>query len=168
MDTIGTKLNRFDQNTGQFKTYRHHASDPSSLSNNAVSRVFVDHAGTMWVTTWNGLDRFDPVTGRFVVYKRDKESQTEQYFNIIQDQAGALWIGSIMGLTRFDPNSGRFTLYSHQAGDLGSLSDNIITNVFVDHLGTVWVATQNGLNKLDGKNGTFTKYYAQMVSPSTT
>jgi hypothetical protein len=114
----------------------------------------------MWVTTWNGLDRFDPVTERFVVYKRDKESQTEQYANVTQDQAGTLWIGGIPGLIRFDPSSGRFTVYSHNPGDPGSLSDNIVTNVYVDHLGTVWVATQNGLNKLEAKSGTFTKYYA--------
>jgi signal transduction histidine kinase/ligand-binding sensor domain-containing protein len=158
--SMGAGLGRFDQRTGRFKTYRHHASDPSSLSDDAVSRVFVDQSGTMWVTTWNGLDRFDPVTERFVVYKRDKESQTEQYYNITQDQAGTLWIGGIMGLTRFDPNSGRFILYGHKPGDPGSLSDNLIDNVYVDHLGTVWAATQNGLNQLDAKSGTFTKYYA--------
>ena len=163
--TMGAGLGRFDKRTGRFKTYRHHASDPSSLSDNAVSRVFVDQSGTMWLTTWNGLDRFDPVTERFVVYKRDKESQTEQYYNIAQDQAGTLWIGGIMGLTRFDPNSGQFTLYSHKAGDLGSLSDDTVNNVFVDHLGTVWAATQNGLNKLDIKSGTFTKYYASNGLP---
>src|SRR5262249_34245230 len=62
--TMGGGLGRFDQRAGQFKTFRHQASDPSSLSDDAVSRVFVDHSGTTWVTTWNGLDRFDPVTER--------------------------------------------------------------------------------------------------------
>jgi len=158
--SIGAGLGRFNQRTGRFKTYRHHASDPSSLSDDAVSRVFIDHSGTMWVTTWNGLDRFDPVTERFVVYKRDKESQTEQYYNITQDQAGTLWIGGINGLTRFEPDSGRFTLYRHQPGDPGSISNNIVNSVSTGHLGMVWAATQNGLNKLDAKTGTFTKYYA--------
>jgi signal transduction histidine kinase/ligand-binding sensor domain-containing protein len=158
--TMGGGLGRFDQRTGRFKTYRYHASDPSSLSNDAVSRVFVDHSGTMWVTTWNGFDRFDPETERFVVYKRDKESQAEEYYNITQDQSGTLWIGGIMGLTRFDPNSGRFILYNHKPGDPGSLSDNIVNNVYIDHLGTIWTATQNGLNKLDTNSGAFTKYYA--------
>src|SRR5215471_5715815 len=147
--SIGAGLGRFNQRTGRFKTYRHHASDPSSLSDDAVSRVFFDHSGTMWVTTWNGLDRFDPVTERFVVYKRDKESQTEQYYNITQDQAGTLWIGGINGLTRFEPDSGRFTLYRHQPGDPGSISNNIVNSVSTGHLGMVWAATQNGLNKLD-------------------
>jgi ligand-binding sensor domain-containing protein/signal transduction histidine kinase len=158
--TVGAGLSRFDQRTGRFKTYRHRASDPSSLSNDLVSRVFIDHRGTMWVATWNGLDRFDPVTERFVVYKHDKESQTEQYFSIAEDQAGTLWISSVLGLAHFDPNSGQFTVYSHKLNDPGSLSENIIDNVHIDHLGTVWAATQNGLNKLDIKSGTFTKYYA--------
>jgi ligand-binding sensor domain-containing protein len=158
--TMGAGLGRFDQRTGRFKTYRYHASDPSSLSGDSVSRMLVDHSGTMWVTTWNGLDRFDPATQRFVAYKRDKETQREEYYNITEDQSGTLWIGGIMGLTRFDPKSGRFMLYNHKPGDPGSLSDDIVNNVYVDHLGTVWVATQNGLNKLDAESGAFTKYFA--------
>jgi signal transduction histidine kinase/ligand-binding sensor domain-containing protein len=158
--TIGAGLNRFDRNTGRFKTYRHHASDPSSISDDAVSRILVDRSGMMWITTWNGFDRFDPATERFVVYKQDKQSLAEQYYNITQDQTGTLWIGGIMGLTRFDPSSGRVTVYSHEPGDPGSLSDNTVTNVYIDRPGNVWAATENGLNKLDGKNGTFTHYRA--------
>ena len=69
------------------------------------------------------------------------------------------------GLNRFDPSSGQFTVYSHKPNDPGSLSENIVDNVYVDHLETVWAATQNGLNKLDSKSGTFSKYYASNGLP---
>jgi signal transduction histidine kinase/ligand-binding sensor domain-containing protein len=158
--SIGAGLASFDRNTGRFKTYRHEASNPSSLSDDVVSRIVVDPAGTLWVTTWNGLNRFDPTTGRAVVYRLYNQNQTERYYNITQDQSGALWLGGVMGVTRFEPTSGRVTLYSHQVGDPRSLSDNGVDNVFVDHSGTVWVATSNGLNRLNRERGTFTHYYA--------
>ena len=158
--SIGAGLASFGRNTRRFKTYRHHASDPSSLSDNAVSRVLVDAAGTLWVTTWNGLDRFDPVTGRVVVYRLYNQNQTERYYNVTQDQDGTLWLGGVMGLTRFEPTSGRVVLYSHQTDDPASLSDDAVTNVYIDHSGTLWAGTENGLNRLNRDSGTFTHYYA--------
>ena len=157
--SVGAGLASFDRNTGRFKTYRHEANNPSSLSDNVVSRILADPDGSLWVTTWNGLNRVDPTTGRNQVYRLYPKDQTERYYNITQDQTGALWLGGAMGLTEFQPKTGRVVRYSHQAGDPGSLSDNGIDNVYVDHSDTVWVATSGGLNRLDRKRGTFTHYY---------
>jgi ligand-binding sensor domain-containing protein len=58
--SYGAGLSRFDRRTGRFKTYLHEPDNPSSLSNNIVSRMLIDDAGVMWVGTYNGLNRFDP------------------------------------------------------------------------------------------------------------
>ena len=158
--SVGAGLASFDRNTGRFKTYRHDASNSFSLSDDVVSRIVVDPAGALWVTTWNGLNRFDPTTGRAVVYRLYHQNQTERYYNVTQDQTGALWLGGVMGVTRFEPMSGRVVRYSHKVGDPSSLSDNGIDNIYVDHSGTVWVATSNGLNRLNRERGTFTHYYS--------
>ena len=158
--SIGAGLASFDRKTHRFKAYPHRASDPSSLSDDSVSRMWVDAAGTMWVTTWNGLDRFDPATGRAAPYKLYKQSQTERYYNVTQDQYGTLWLGGVMGLTRFEPANGKAVLYSHRPGDAMSLSDNVVTNVFIDHSGALWAGTDNGLNRLNRESGTFTHYFA--------
>src|SRR5262249_22298280 len=50
---------RYDPRTHTFETYRHDPANPRSLSNNEVHRVFVDHEGTVWLATDDGLDRFD-------------------------------------------------------------------------------------------------------------
>ena len=59
--TYGQGLLRFDRRTGQFKSYRHNPADPYSLSNDTVPRLLVDHEGTLWAATWDGLNRFDAV-----------------------------------------------------------------------------------------------------------
>jgi ligand-binding sensor domain-containing protein/signal transduction histidine kinase len=165
--TIGRGLNRFDRETGQFKTYLHDPADPSSLSNDAVDQLFVDERGRMWATTWDGLNRFEPATGRFLVYKRDVQNRTESYYDIAEDQDGELWLGGTSGLQRFDPTKGKFTGgYEHKLDDPSSLSDNRVTSIYIDRLGALWAATENGLDKLDLKTGTFTRYYVRDGLPS--
>jgi signal transduction histidine kinase/streptogramin lyase len=164
--SYGAGLSRFDRRTGRFKTYLHEPDNPSSLSNNIVSRMLIDHAGTMWVGTYNGLDRFDPRNERFVVYKQDTKNDDEEYFNLAEDKSGFLWLGSWGGLNRFNPQTGQFTVYAHKVGDPTSLSDNAVTSSYVDHSGTLWVSTENGLNKLNRERGTFTHYYVKDGLPS--
>jgi signal transduction histidine kinase/streptogramin lyase len=164
--TLGAGLSQFDRRTKRYKTYRHEPANPSSLSSNIVSRLLVDHAGTMWLATYNGLDRFDPRNESFVIYKQENKSDDEEYFNLAEDKSGFLWMGSWGGLNRFDPETGQFTVYAHKRGDPRSLSDNTVTSTYVDHSGTLWVSTENGLNKLNRESGTFTHYYVKDGLPS--
>jgi signal transduction histidine kinase/ligand-binding sensor domain-containing protein len=165
--SFGGGLCRFDRRTGRYKAYLHEPGNPSSLSNNIVSRVFFDHNGTMWVTTWDGIDRFDPETDSFVTYKQDKTSGEEAYFTIAEDRTGSFWIGSYGAVNRFDPETGHFTIYPYKAGDPKSLSsDEGVNTVYVDHSGTVWAATYNGLNKFDRESGTFTRYFEKDGLPT--
>ena len=146
--------------------YLHDPADPSSLSNNAVGKLFIDHTGKMWLATWDGFDCFDPNTGRFAVYKRDWQSRTESYYDIAEDQKGGLWLGGTSGLQHFDPATREFRAYEHNLNDPRSLSDNRVTSVHIDRSGTVWAATQNGLDKLDRDSGMFTQYYVKDGLPS--
>jgi len=91
--TYGHGLHRFDPRTGQFKTYRHKPSDPSSLSNDIVSRLLVDRNGTLWAATWDALNRFDAATERFTTYKLDSQ-RTTFYQELVEDREGALWLGT--------------------------------------------------------------------------
>jgi signal transduction histidine kinase/ligand-binding sensor domain-containing protein len=164
--TVGQGLYRFNSRTGAFHNYVHHRNDPSSLSDDTIIRIFVDRAGRMWLATWNGLDRFDPSTEKFSVYKRDMLSGAEYYFDVDEDRNGGLWLGGTSGLQRFDPATGKFTGYEHKLDDPNSLSDNRVTSVHIDHSGTVWAATQSGLDKLNLESGTFTTYYTKDGLPS--
>ena len=154
--TYGHGLLRFDRRTGHFQTYLHNPADPYSLSNDIVARVLVDHNGTLWAATKDGLNRFDAATGRFTVYKVDPRAD---YLELVEDRQGALWLGSeYSGLHRFDPATGKFTIYEQDINRPGTLSDNRVNSVYFDRSGTMWVGTQNGLDRFDSKTGTFTVY----------
>ena len=164
--TIGRGLNRFEPNTGRFTAYLHNPAVPSSLSNDAVDHLLVDHTGRIWVGTWDGLNLFDPTSGRFVVYKRNWNSRAEGVYGIAEDKDGTLWLGGSAGLQHFDPRTGKFTGYQHKLDDPNSISDDRVINVFIDQAGVIWATTHNGLNELDRRSGTFTKYYVSNGLPS--
>ena len=110
--------------------------------------------------TDDGLDRFDPETGRFKAYKLDGRSRLGQsYVSIAEDQSGKLWLGTHhSGLHRFDPVTGEFTVYKSNPNTPGSLTDNMVPSIHMDRSGTIWVGTQNGLDRLEEKTNTFTSY----------
>jgi len=158
--TAGQGLSRFDRQTGRFKSYRHNPGDPSSLSNDQLHRLFIDHAGTLWVPTDDGLNRFEPATEKFKVYKVDAQDRLGQSFiSITEDERGALWLGTRnTGLNRFDPATGRFTVYKATPGYDRGLNDNMVSAVQPDGSNALWVSTFTGLRRFDLTTGAFTSY----------
>ena len=128
-----------------------------------MTRLLIDHAGTLWATTFDGLDRFDPATSHFTVYKPDKQSACPDRY---RDQGGPS--GSVMGWHAFlgsatlrSNHRAVYIVYKHNANDPTSLSNNRVNSVHFDHSGTMWVGTQDGLGKFDPKTGRFKTYYEQ-------
>ncbi len=153
--TLGGGLNRYDRRSGRFKVYRHHPADAHSLSHDNVLGLFVDHEGTLWAGTEDGLSAFDPATERFRVYRPQKPPWFRRYRAIAEDAQGALWLGSLGGdLQRLDPATGNFTIYRQGSGGVGEQ----VNTVCVDRSGIVWAGTQSGLDRLDPATGKFTAY----------
>src|SRR6266478_5927233 len=157
--TAGQGLGRFERKSGRFRTYQHDPTDPSSLSNDMVNKLLIDHRGTLWATTWDGLDRFDRQRDGFTVYRPEAQSESVGYGNIMEDPQGILWLSGPSGLQRFDPATGKFTIFKHNPDDSRSLSSNRVVSTHVARSGTMWVATKNGLGHFDAQTGQFKTYY---------
>lgn len=156
--TFSNGLFRLDPKNGQWKNYRHNEKDPSSLSNNNVYRLLVDHDGTMWVATWDGLNRFDTRTDRFTTFRADPQAHETNYIAMAEDAQHDLWLGTDgFGLQSFNPKTAQFTTF-RSSDALGALSDNIVNSVHIQPSGAMWVATSNGLNKFDPATKQFTVY----------
>ena len=128
--------------------------------------LFVDHKGTLWVGTMDGLDAFDPATDRFRVYRASGDG-LNQYQVIAEDSQGRLWLGTqFTGLQRLDPSTGQFTIYRNSPGTVGSLSNDNVTAICIDASGIIWIGTQGGLNRFDPVAQTFTTYYERDGLPN--
>ena len=121
--TVGAGVNRFNPQTGKFRVFRYDPADPHSLSHNTAQKILVDHNGTVWIGTEDGLDEFDEATQSFRIYKAGHELGQSRVDDIAEDSTGALWIATQRtGLLRFNPQNRQFTTYRHspQPGSLSS------------------------------------------------
>lgn len=161
--TSGGGLNKFDQQSEQFTTYRHDPKTPGSLSNDIVWSVYEDHTGTLWVGTDHGLNRLDPGGESFTRYYHDPNDAHSLTHNIVyaiyEDRQGELWIGTHAGLNRFDRQNEQFTRYQNSLRDPYSLSFNIVWTIYQDREDNLWVGTEYGLNRYDREQDNFTRYY---------
>src|SRR5689334_12104139 len=158
----------------RFKTYRHDPADSTSLAATHLETVYSDSKGMIWVATWtNGLDRLDPVTGRFTHFRHtgDPGSLNDNIVRaIIEDHEGVFWIGTHRVLDRYEPRTKKFQHYQHDESDSTSLSCDRVRTIYEDKEGTLWIGTgsifeqeggktdEGGLNRLDKRTGKFTRY----------
>jgi len=158
--TSGHGLYRLNEGSGHLEAFRHSTTDASSLSNDSVARLFVDHAGNLWAATLDGLNRFNPATRRFAVFRPQGTSRASPFISIAEDKNGILWLGSYgEGLLRFDPITGRFDAISRAGAGDAALSDDRVNSVHIDRDGGIWAGTQNGLNRLDPSTKKVTAYF---------
>ena len=124
-----------------------------------VSRLLVDHNGTLWVGTAEGLNRSTRRLHSLCV-PLDAAARHADILELVEDADGALWVGTDnAGLHRFDPTNGKFTRqYRYDASRHDALSDNRVNSVHLNSSGTMWVGTQNGLCRFNRGTDTFNVY----------
>lgn len=162
---FGTRngLNRYDGY--KITVYRNKAGDPASLSNNYITSLYQDSAGSIWIATWGGgLERFDLDKERFFHHKhdpRDPHSLSDDFVSCITtDHEGTLWIGTYQGgLNRLNPWTQQFCAFRHDAANSGSISDDYVSAILEDSHHRLWAGTFNGgLNRFDQHTGKFTRF----------
>lgn len=133
----------------EFRAYRHDPSDPESISSNEVTSVHVDRQGVLWVSTQNGLNRYDARTDNFLhITTKTSEpaglSSDGVSFALV-DSAQRLWVGTRDGLNRLDPGATKFRRYNVNHGYSGVLPrHNFFWTAFEDSSNRLWFGTLSG------------------------
>ncbi len=165
----------------RFVHYQHNPDDPNSLSSNAVSVIYQDREGVLWVGTEDGglnrlalsqtlsgaegeVEGFDSENERWWHYVNDPSDPHSLSHNSRtaspEDQSGAIWVGtSSGGLNKLDQENERFIRYQHDPDDPESLSSDQITAIFQDREDVLWIGTYSGgLNRFVPEKETFAHY----------
>lgn len=162
---VGTRnngLNKIKRQSGHnadpvFKHYFHNPNNSNSLSGNGIAVIHEDKTGILWIGTNKGLDKFDPVTEKFVRYQHDPDTPGSLsrgfVFSICEDRSGTFWIGTYGGgVNRYHPKENSFTNYSFGISNTPYM-------IYEDLVGKIWVATNlEGLQKFDPHSKQFTSY----------
>ncbi|MCR5519999.1 MAG: response regulator, partial [Bacteroidales bacterium] len=125
------------------------------LPNSQVNDIYQDGRGFIWISTENGLARFDGAdfqTFRFIRGKDDALA-SDLVLNVFEDSREVMWVGTSMGLQIFDPDFRSFR--RQDLGDPNSPgSTQHISSIAEIKVGSgtseIWAATsQHGIYIMD-------------------
>lgn len=158
--TFGGGLDYFDKATGNFRVFAHDPSNKTSISSdNLHALVPTRHGGDFWLATTEGVDRFDPRTGRVTaVYKQSakRSDNADVATSVYETEDGILWVGTYgAGIERIDPAHNELQLFP----DTEERGRNNVFSVVPDEQGFLWLSTNAGISRFDPKQHTFERFY---------
>jgi serine phosphatase RsbU (regulator of sigma subunit)/ligand-binding sensor domain-containing protein len=138
------------------------------LSNASVQYIFQDSHGFLWISTEDGLNRFDG--NNIKVFKNDPNDSTTIPNNvcgaIVEDSDGYIWVG-VFGniIARFDPKSETFKKYSIATGSVTDVS--YFFSALFDLKGNLWFgSTNHGMQKLNRLTDKFEQVFLDSTNKS--
>jgi diguanylate cyclase (GGDEF)-like protein/PAS domain S-box-containing protein len=143
------------------------------LPEDEVQALLADASGALWVGTRNnGLLRWDPAAGRFLVYRQhvaDPHSLADDnVMSLYQDRSGTLWAGTRTGgASRVDLGSGGFE--RHALFDPGSVTRaaSKIYAIAEGEGGVLWLGSMGGgLHRFDRRSGETRTFRHDPADPS--
>lgn len=104
---VGTKdagLNRMDRKTGKFRHYQ----VEDGLPGNMIYDLLEDDHGKLWISTNDGLSKFDPLSGVFINFDETDGLRSREFNGPSahkSQHSGILYFGTVDGLLFFHPDS---------------------------------------------------------------
>jgi ligand-binding sensor domain-containing protein len=155
-----------------------HITVADGLPENTVKWIIQDHLGFLWLSTQNGLVKYDGYTFTTYMYEPGEPGSTTDWIShslsdrnlmeILEDHLGNIWVGTMSGgLNRFNRETETFTHYRHYPEDTTSLSHDGAYTIYEDRSGVLWIGTGGGLNKFDREMETFIHYRHNPRNPHT-
>lgn len=95
-----------------------HFSTEEGLSHSTITDIFQDRSGFLWISTYNGLNRFDGTTFRtyFTIEGAKNSIASPETYKIFEDTKGNLWIGTTAGISLYNREYDNFKNYTFQTG----------------------------------------------------
>jgi ligand-binding sensor domain-containing protein len=166
----------FDPRTGKFTRFGKQESGKNYIDADNLYCVQQNSKGHIWMTSSNGLYKFDETNKRFIAHLATTDSTRQKgFYDVTEDASkpGMLWFtnfslsafnGSIeattnKGLWRFSTDNDSATVYYHNPQNPASIASDTVFKVVNDSKGRLWVGTMSGLSLFDRAKNDFINYY---------
>lgn len=112
------------------------------LSHRIVSKITQDSAGFIWISTINGLNRFDGY--EFIPFEfelGDSSTISDAITDMAGDNQSRIWLANPNYLTLLDPNSNETQTVKIKSGPIERRTAAVPHSLYVDEKQRVWMAT---------------------------
>src|SRR5690606_6621371 len=124
---LGTLINYAQPVKIRFENIR----TDDGLSNNHISHIFQDSKGFLWISTQDGINRYDGYGYKHYKHIPGDLNSLSDYAvnNIFEDAKGTFWISTRNGLNEFNPDTEKFIHHKPEKDNLNSISsEKIVTS----------------------------------------
>ncbi|MGB0525158.1 MAG: ligand-binding sensor domain-containing protein, partial [Flammeovirgaceae bacterium] len=147
-------------NTAQEK-WTQYAPDqkaPYQISSHAITAIHLGRDSTLWVSTWNGLNRIDLATDTLKAYVIESHPSmaTNAIKSVTSDGNHKIWIATAGGGIQqlVDEEKGLFKTYDQSNG----LPNNYVYAILIDQYENLWMSTNRGISKFNPNTEAFRNY----------
>jgi signal transduction histidine kinase/ligand-binding sensor domain-containing protein/AraC-like DNA-binding protein len=152
ISVFGKGFIRYNPATHELKTFVN-IPNKNSVSNDWIYKFIIDSQGLVWLGHFNGVDCYNPETGRFTLYSLPGINKYVTY-SLIEDSKGNIWAGTNQGLVCFHRQTNEVEIFQEKDG----LSNNVVYALVEDKQGNIWCSTLKGISKLQVCNKKFYLY----------
>lgn len=154
-------LSRYDGQTFRIFT------TAEGISDNRIRNIFEDQAGTLWLSTGNGVSRYDGEKFNNIIMEAPIGMEVlPEWWNdvttIAQDTADNFWFGSTAGITYYKAESSQLRYFAVDADltpfqEMGDTPTAHITDLQFDAQNNLWISRahgggeRSGIYRYDGK-----------------
>ena len=129
------------------------------LSNNYVSNIYEDKNGFIWVSTQDGVNRFDGYEFKTLRNSPiDTNSMSANWImNTTQGVNGNFWFGTYgEGFNKLDFKTNKITRFSKTTKTTG-FKGSVIRKIIVANNGALWILSDDGIHMKESQSNIFKK-----------
>ncbi|MBK9191734.1 MAG: hypothetical protein IPM77_09590 [Crocinitomicaceae bacterium] len=126
------------------------------LSQTSVSGIIQDARGYIWVTTYDGLNRYDGYN--FKIYRHEPNNPNSlaasRALYMKAEEDGSIWVSTIKGISHYDPYTDKFRNYLPDKNDSTAVPFCLTYYGFINGNGDdIWISGEGGFFVLNKKTG---------------
>src|SRR5690606_23773675 len=99
------------------KQLYHDVNNVNTISDNRIYNIYEDSDHLFWISTGNGLDRYNPLTATITHLSKDQGVLPQGITGgVIEDNLGYIWVSHKKGISRIDKKELTVRTFSQQHG----------------------------------------------------
>lgn len=154
----------YDIDKNAFEVIQRDESNPKSLPDNFIWKIFIDNSNNIWIGTQNGLAMYATNRSKFKTIKHysgnDKTLISNKVNDIKYGKDGSLWVATFSGISKLNLSTLKCENFKNDPNNSKSMQGNRVQCIYEDIDTTLWLGywTGRGFDRFNRTDKTFSHF----------